>query len=95
MPTIFFLIMVSPDDERQHIRQPAISGGPSSSFGSLYAFSYEELAKATDCFSKTNFLGGGSYGSVHKGVLPEGKKVAIKQLRLDSKQGEKEFMARG
>ena len=94
MPTIFFfLIMVSPDDEWQHILQSAISGGPFSNSGSLYTFSYEELAEATDCFSKINFLGEGGYGSVHKGVLPEGKKVAMKQLRIDSKQGEKEFMA--
>ena len=89
----FFLIMVSPDDERQHICQSAISRGPSSSFGSLYTFSYEELAEVTECFSETNFLGEGGYGSVHKGVLTEGKTVAIKQLRFDSKQGEKEFMA--
>ena len=89
----FFLIIVSPDDEWQHILQSAISGGPFSNSGSLYTFSYEELAKATDWFPKINFLGEGGYGSVQKGVLPEGKKVAIKQLRLDSKQGEKEFMA--
>ena len=85
--------MVSPDDEWQHILQSAISGGPFSNSGSLYTFSYEELAEVTECFSETNFLGEGGYGSVHKGVLTEGKTVAIKQLRFDSKQGEKEFMA--
>ena len=106
MPTIFFLITASPDDIRQHINQSAISNPQMlqlsiacgrSSFVSvhhcLHIFSYEELLKATDCFSETNFLGKGGFGTVHKGVLPDGKRVAIKQLRLNSTQGEKEFKA--
>ena len=56
-------------------------------------FSYEELAMATNGFSENNFIGQGGFGHVHKGVLPNEKVVAVKQLKLDSKQGEREFWA--
>ncbi|PIN19255.1 Serine/threonine protein kinase [Handroanthus impetiginosus] len=35
----------------------------------------------------------GGFGFVHKGVLPNGKEVAIKQLKAGSGQGEREFQA--
>ncbi|XP_050289813.1 proline-rich receptor-like protein kinase PERK1 [Quercus robur] len=56
-------------------------------------FPYEELAMATNGFSENNFIGQGGFGHVHKGVLPNKKVVAVKQLKLDSKQGEREFRA--
>ncbi|KAF9690004.1 hypothetical protein SADUNF_Sadunf01G0150900 [Salix dunnii] len=56
-------------------------------------FTYEELAKATDNFSKANLLGQGGFGYVHKGVLANGTVVAIKQLKSGSRQGEREFQA--
>lgn len=56
-------------------------------------FSYEELALATDGFSDANLLGQGGFGYVHKGVLPNGKEVAVKQLKAGSGQGEREFQA--
>ncbi|RWV93328.1 hypothetical protein GW17_00044229 [Ensete ventricosum] len=56
-------------------------------------FSYEELAAATDGFSHANLLGQGGFGYVHKGVLPNGKEIAVKQLKLGSGQGEREFQA--
>jgi hypothetical protein len=56
-------------------------------------FSYEELAMATNGFSNTNLIGQGGFGYVHKGVLPNGKVVAIKQLKSGSGQGEREFRA--
>ncbi|KAL3511789.1 hypothetical protein ACH5RR_024506 [Cinchona calisaya] len=56
-------------------------------------FSYEELALATDNFSVNNLLGEGGFGYVYKGVLHNGKEVAIKQLKLGSGQGEREFQA--
>ena len=54
-------------------------------------FSYKELDMATNGFSENNFIGQGGFGRVHKGVLLNGKVVAVKQLKLDSKQGEREF----
>lgn len=56
-------------------------------------FTYEELALATDNFSGINLLGQGGFGYVHKGVLRDGKQVAIKQLKVGSGQGEREFQA--
>ena len=56
-------------------------------------FTFEELALATNGFSDANLLGQGGFGYVHKGVLPNGKEVAIKQLKAGSGQGEREFQA--
>ena len=56
-------------------------------------FTYEELAKATDDFSRDNLLGEGGFGPVHKGVLIDGKLVAVKQLNSKSSQGESEFLS--
>ncbi|KAK4754605.1 hypothetical protein SAY87_002709 [Trapa incisa] len=56
-------------------------------------FTYEELAAATDGFSESNLLGQGGYGYVHKGVLPNGKEIAVKCLKVGSGQGDKEFQA--
>ncbi|KAF9606973.1 hypothetical protein IFM89_030392 [Coptis chinensis] len=56
-------------------------------------FSYEELAAATNGFTQANVLGQGGFGFVHKGILPNGKVVAVKSLKLGSGQGEREFQA--
>ncbi|XP_011077956.1 inactive protein kinase SELMODRAFT_444075 [Sesamum indicum] len=54
-------------------------------------FSYTELEQATNGFSEANFLAEGGYGSVHRGVLPDGQVIAVKQHKLASSQGDREF----
>lgn len=54
-------------------------------------FSYAELELATGGFSQANFLAEGGFGSVHRGVLPDGQAVAVKQHKLASSQGDIEF----
>ncbi|GMI97729.1 proline-rich extensin-like receptor kinase 1 [Hibiscus trionum] len=71
---------------------PPPSPGIALSF-SKSKFTYDELARATDCFSDANLLGQGGFGFVHRGVLPNGKRVAVKQLKAGSGQGEREFQA--
>ncbi|GLU10028.1 hypothetical protein SLE2022_268570 [Rubroshorea leprosula] len=54
-------------------------------------FSYAELELATDGFSQTNFLAEGGFGSVHKGILPDGQVIGVKQHKLASYQGDQGF----
>ncbi|KAF5745485.1 inactive protein kinase [Tripterygium wilfordii] len=54
-------------------------------------FSYAELELATGRFSQANFLAEGGFGSVHRGVLPDGQAIAVKQHKLASSQGDLEF----
>ncbi|XP_047317246.1 G-type lectin S-receptor-like serine/threonine-protein kinase At2g19130 [Impatiens glandulifera] len=64
------------------------SVGKSKMEGSLIAFVYRDLQNATKNFSEK--LGGGGFGSVFKGMLPDSTLIAVK--RLDSiSQGEKQF----
>lgn len=60
-------------------------------FGSHRDFTYAELDEATKGFAKKNFLSEGGFGWVFKGKLKDGLKVAVKQHKPASLQGEKEF----
>ncbi|XP_072966500.1 G-type lectin S-receptor-like serine/threonine-protein kinase B120 isoform X2 [Typha angustifolia] len=60
-------------------------------WGELPLLSFDSLVAATDKFSHMNFLGEGGFGPVYKGMLPEGKEVAVKRLSRNSGQGMEEF----
>ncbi|KAI5064091.1 hypothetical protein GOP47_0020761 [Adiantum capillus-veneris] len=53
-------------------------------------FSYTELEAATNNFSEANFLAEGGFGFVYRGEL-NGQAIAVKQHKLASTQGYKEF----
>ncbi|EFJ22522.1 hypothetical protein SELMODRAFT_35175, partial [Selaginella moellendorffii] len=53
-------------------------------------FTLSDLERITDNFSKV--LGTGGFGGVYEGVLPDGRKVAVKKLESTG-QGKKQFYA--
>ncbi|ONM38470.1 Proline-rich receptor-like protein kinase PERK10 [Zea mays] len=56
-------------------------------------FTPENLAAITDDFAEDNLLGEGGFGCVFKGILPDGRPVAVKKLKIGNGQGEREFKA--
>ncbi|KAI3711573.1 hypothetical protein L1987_70112 [Smallanthus sonchifolius] len=56
-------------------------------------FNFMELEDATEGFSEGNFLAEGGFGSVHRGVLKDGRMVAVKQHKVASSQGDNEFFS--
>ncbi|KAL8127219.1 G-type lectin S-receptor-like serine/threonine-protein kinase At4g27290 [Apium graveolens] len=57
----------------------------------LPLFEFTTLARATNGFSTTSKLGEGGFGPVYKGMLDNGKEIAVKRLSKDSRQGLEEF----
>ncbi|KAJ9690200.1 hypothetical protein PVL29_012719 [Vitis rotundifolia] len=57
----------------------------------LQFFDMNTIAAATNNFSSENKLGRGGFGSVYKGQLSNGQKIAVKRLSKDSGQGKEEF----
>ncbi|XP_061990520.1 proline-rich receptor-like protein kinase PERK9 [Rosa rugosa] len=88
---------------KAHSSAPLIGSGSGSDFVNSPAepaggnsrpwFTYDELVKATNGFSSQNLLGEGGFGSVYKGILPDDREVAVKQLKIGGSQGEREFKA--
>ncbi|XP_050288754.1 cysteine-rich receptor-like protein kinase 25 isoform X5 [Quercus robur] len=54
-------------------------------------FDFETIEAATNKFSDDSIIGEGGFGKVYKGVLPEGKEVAVKRFSMKSLQGLEEF----
>lgn len=47
--------------------------------GTVKVFTFEELSAATKCFALDTKIGSGSFGTVYRGKLPDGREVAIKR----------------
>ena len=61
--------------------------------GASKVFSIEDLERATDNFDGSRIVGEGGFGLVYGGTLEDGRKVAVKVLKRDDKQGGREFLA--
>ncbi|XP_024968218.1 probable leucine-rich repeat receptor-like serine/threonine-protein kinase At3g14840 [Cynara cardunculus var. scolymus] len=56
------------------------------------SFTLRQIKAATNNFDVANKIGEGGFGSVYKGVLPDGTLIAVKQLSSKSRQGNREFL---
>ncbi|XP_062087502.1 cysteine-rich receptor-like protein kinase 10 [Humulus lupulus] len=54
-------------------------------------FSFKNIDTATNNFSAYNMLGKGGFGDVYKGMLINGREIAVKRLSKSSGQGAAEF----
>ncbi|KAL0442192.1 UNVERIFIED_CONTAM: putative LRR receptor-like serine/threonine-protein kinase [Sesamum radiatum] len=57
------------------------------------AFTHSDILKATRSFSDDRIIGRGGSGTVYRGVLPDGREVAVKKLQTEGIEGEREFKA--
>ncbi|KAL3819491.1 hypothetical protein ACJIZ3_005396 [Penstemon smallii] len=57
------------------------------------AFTHSDILKATRSFSEERIIGRGGSGTVYRGVLPDGREVAVKKLQTEGIEGEREFRA--
>ncbi|CAN1239381.1 G-type lectin S-receptor-like serine/threonine-protein kinase At4g27290 [Linum grandiflorum] len=72
------------DDEER------MNGGSSRDL-ELPLFQFATIVDATNNFSPNNKLGQGGYGPVYKGILKNGRTIAVKRLSKRSRQGTHEF----
>ncbi|KAI3727324.1 hypothetical protein L1987_67137 [Smallanthus sonchifolius] len=61
--------------------------------GTAKIYSLSEIERATCNFDSHKILGEGGFGVVYSGVLEDDKKVAVKVLKRDDRQGSREFLA--
>nr|XP_048322526.1 cysteine-rich receptor-like protein kinase 2 isoform X2 [Ziziphus jujuba var. spinosa] len=54
-------------------------------------FKYSTIEKATGAFDSSNKLGQGGFGTVYKGVLPDGREIAVKRLFFNNRHRAADF----
>ena len=61
--------------------------------GTAKIFSMTDIERATENFHASRVIGEGGFGIVYSGILDDGRKVAVKVLKRDDRQGSREFLA--
>ncbi|XP_044463627.1 putative cysteine-rich receptor-like protein kinase 16 [Mangifera indica] len=81
----------STKESHDKANKAALAGDFNANIPNLTEYTLAEIEAATNGFSIENKLGEGGYGSVYKGILPDGHVIALKKLSKTSTQGFEEF----
>ncbi|KAJ1406274.1 Serine/threonine-protein kinase, active site [Sesbania bispinosa] len=104
--TVYFLVK-GPSVESGYLLRDKNQGHDSSSSGSSpwlsdtvkifhlnnTVFTHADILEATGNFTEDRVIGKGGFGTVYRGVFPDGREVAVKKLQREGIEGEKEFKA--
>ncbi|KAF1893639.1 hypothetical protein Lal_00002143 [Lupinus albus] len=92
---VFFLVKcpssVEPGYQLKNDTSPWLSDTVKVFHLNKIVFTHADILEATGNFREERVIGKGGYGTVYKGVFPDGKEVAVKILRKEGIEGEKEF----
>lgn len=61
--------------------------------GTAKTFTLNDIKRATDDFDFSRIIGEGGFGVVYRGILDNGREVAVKVLKRDDQHGGREFLA--
>ncbi|TKY45525.1 Cysteine-rich receptor protein kinase 8 [Spatholobus suberectus] len=85
------------DNQSYSVPVPKLTDGllpdtiPLSAYTNLPTIPLITILECTDSFSEASKLGEGGFGPVYKGILPDGRQIAVKRLSKASSQGSEEF----
>ncbi|KAI9079246.1 hypothetical protein K1719_038851 [Acacia pycnantha] len=82
-----------PNRSMRGFGSPTLSSRTITYTGSAKTFTLNDIEEATNNFDASRILGEGGFGPVYKGVLCDGRDVAVKILKRDDRHGGREFLA--
>lgn len=89
---ITFLVTRRKTRYQPSLSRKNLSSKVSMKLEGVKAFTFREMAVATDNFNRSTQVGQGGYGKVYKGNLYDNTVVAVKRAEEGSLQGQKEFL---
>jgi Leucine-rich repeat (LRR) protein/predicted Ser/Thr protein kinase len=94
--TVYFLVKSSSVEQGKFLKdknQEIFSDSIKIFHLNNIVFTYADILEATSNFKEERIIGKGGFGTVYKGIFPDGREVAVKKLQREGIEGEKEFKA--
>ncbi|EPS62114.1 hypothetical protein M569_12677 [Genlisea aurea] len=100
----YCLVAKSPAEQQRYLLEESGSSSGASSplsphkvkvicLDKTTVITHSDILKVTKNFSDDRIIGKGGSGTVYRGVLPDGRQIAVKRLSTDGMEGERAFRA--